>query len=192
TRLYKTGDLVKQRRDGVIDYLGRIDHQVKVRGYRIELGEIEARLLQQPNINLSVVVAKTIQNEQQLVAYVSSKEKVEDKTKAAKEIRTALQAQLPSYMVPAIVMVLDEMPLLNNGKIDRKQLPEAQYEQVEYVAPTTETEKALALIWQDVLFGTSEKAHVKREIGIHDNFFELGGHSLLATKVASRINNAFA
>ena len=191
-RLYKTGDLVRQRRDGVIDYLGRIDHQVKVRGYRIELGEIETRLQEVEGVELSVVVAAGLNQEQQLVAYVSQ-ESVKDDTaddKADKDtlvqtIKTALGKHLPAYMVPSVVMVLDEIPLLNNGKIDRKRLPKAEVEQAEFIAPSTETELVLASIWQEVL-GVEQ-------IGILDNFFELRwslviSHACLVSQKLQRSN----
>ncbi len=179
-RLYKTGDLVRQRRDGLIEYLGRIDHQVKVRGYRIELGEIEARIQSIEGVSLSVVIAAELNGSQQLVAYVSSAQDGEEYKEAlSTKIKQQLTDQLPAYMVPSVIMVLDELPQLNNGKIDRKRLPKPEYKQAEYKAPETETEKTLAAIWQEVL--GIEK------VGTQDNFFELGGHSLLATRVASRI-----
>jgi amino acid adenylation domain-containing protein len=182
-RLYKTGDLVRQRRDGVIEYLGRIDHQVKIRGYRIELGEIESRLQSIESVALSVVVAAQLQadSDQQLVAYISTQQTVEDKELLSQSIKAELGKHLPSYMVPNIIMVLDELPLLNNGKINRKALPKAELQQAEFVAPRTETEITLAGIWQEVL-GVEE-------IGIHDNFFELGGHSLLATRVVAKVRS---
>jgi len=180
---------VRQRRDGVIEYLGRIDHQVKIRGYRIELGEIESRLQSIEDIALSVVVAANLhkaeqaEGDQQLVAYVSTQRTVEAKAVFTQGIKAELGKHLPSYMVPTLIMVLDEMPLLNNGKINRKASPKAQFEQAEFVAPGTETEIALAGIWEEVM-------GVKK-MGIHDNFFELGGHSLLETRVVAKVRSEF-
>ncbi|WP_292436312.1 non-ribosomal peptide synthetase [Methylobacter sp.] len=175
-RLYKTGDLVRYRFDGNIDYLGRIDHQVKIRGFRIELGEIEAQLLAHPGVKEAVVLAREDQpNDKRLVAYL-----VENQTGTIPidNLRTRLKDALPDYMVPSAFVVLDEMPLSANGKLDRKCLPVpgiSEQRGKHYVAPGTQTETILSEIWQEVL-GVEQ-------VGAEDNFFDLGGHSLLATQL---------
>ncbi len=168
-RLYRSGDLARQRVDGVIEYAGRIDHQVKIRGLRIELGEIEARMLEQPQVREAVVVAV----HQQLIGYVTGPVDVE-------ALKTRLRVALPEHMVPATVMVLDVMPLSANGKLDRKALPQPDFEQHQqhYVAPATQAQQALAQIWQQVLNIA--------QVGLHDNFFELGGDSIISIQVVSR------
>ncbi|MFE8605167.1 non-ribosomal peptide synthetase [Archangium violaceum] len=182
-RLYRTGDRVRYLPDGELEYLGRIDNQVKVRGFRIELGEIETALRGHPGVRDVVVVAREDSpGDKRLVAYLVAKP---EHTLAAAELRTFLKQSLPEYMVPSALMVLDKLPLSPNGKVDRKALPvpdQAQTSQ-EYVAPRNETEQLLAQLWSEVL-----KAP---RIGVHENFFELGGHSLLATQVLSRIRTAF-
>ncbi|MFL6195586.1 MAG: non-ribosomal peptide synthase/polyketide synthase [Thermoanaerobaculia bacterium] len=177
-RLYRTGDLVRRRPDGVLDFLGRIDHQVKVRGFRIELGEIESALLLQPGIEMAVVVAREdAPGDQRLVAYVARS----SGTVTAEGLRQAVQERLPQYMVPSVFVLLDELPLTANGKVDRRRLPapEAPRSDQEFVEPRTELEREVARIWTEVL-------GVER-VGLHDNFWSLGGHSLLATKVLVRI-----
>jgi acyl carrier protein len=178
SRLYKTGDLVRYRPDGDIDYLGRIDHQVKIRGFRIELGEIEARLLEAPDIKEAVVIAREDQpGDKRLVAYLVAGTAV-----ASELLKLRLKEMLPEYMVPSAFVQLDNMPLSANGKLDRKCLPRPDLSELsakQYVAPRTASEEILAEIWADVL-------GVDR-VGVEDNFFELGGHSLLATQLVSRI-----
>ncbi|MEE7624548.1 amino acid adenylation domain-containing protein, partial [Methylobacter sp. Wu8] len=178
SRLYKTGDLVRYRPDGDIDYLGRIDHQVKIRGFRIELGEIEARLLEAPDIKEAVVIAREDQpGDKRLVAYLVAGTAV-----ASELLKLRLKETLPEYMVPSAFVQLDGMPLSANGKLDRKRLPRPDLSELsakQYVAPRTDSEEILAEIWADVL-------GVDR-VGVEDNFFELGGHSLLATQLVSRI-----
>ncbi|MDX8130471.1 amino acid adenylation domain-containing protein, partial [Methylomonas sp. OY6] len=180
SRLYKTGDLVRYRQDGNIDYLGRIDHQVKIRGFRIELGEIEAQLLKQVDVKDAVVVAREDQpGDKRLVAYVVPQAEATEAEQAIVErLKVTLRQHLPDYMVPSAFVVLEAMPLSANGKLDRKQLPAPDLsEQLKktYVAPRTNTERVLAEIWQEVL-GVEQ-------VGIEDDFFELGGHSLLATQL---------
>ncbi len=179
-RLYKTGDVVRYLLDGNIEHLGRSDHQVKIRGLRIELGEIEAALLQHPDIRQAVVVAREerIPDAQRLVAYVVGNEAQLGIT----ELHSYLKAYLVDYMIPSIIVLLDEMPLNANGKIDRKALPEPTIDGRmidQYVAPRNEIEEKIAIIWAEVL-GIDQ-------IGIHDNFFQLGGHSLLAMTVIERM-----
>jgi acyl-CoA synthetase (AMP-forming)/AMP-acid ligase II len=180
-RLYKTGDLARYLPDGNIEYLGRLDHQVKIRGFRIELGEIEAELSQCPGVQACVVVAREdAPGMKRLVAYlVARKGEVQ-----AADLRAALRARLPDYMVPAAFVTLDTLPLSPNGKVDRKALPKPDEETTDeqFEPPATPTEIALANIWSEVL-------GVKR-IGLQHNFFDLGGHSLLAVRVASRVSAA--
>ncbi|EKE80853.1 non-ribosomal peptide synthetase [Idiomarina xiamenensis] len=183
SRLYKTGDLVRRLEDGRLVFIGRLDHQVKVRGFRIELGEVEVALLRHDDINSVLVLPQYGGNEQvRLVAYYT----VVDGEVTADTLRRYLLEQLPDYMVPSLMVLLDAFPLLPNGKIDRKALPkpEQDFDLADYVAPTKDTEKLLVDIWQDLL--GIEK------IGIYDNFFELGGHSLLATRMISRVKESLS
>lgn len=176
-RLYRTGDLVRWREDGQLEYLGRLDHQVKIRGLRIELGEIEAELLSQPEIREAVVVAQDGSSGSRLVAYVVPQVDIELDTN---KLRERLGQQLPDYMVPGYVVMLDALPLNANGKVERKALPKPYLEEArEYISPSTTEAWQLAEIWQEVL-------GVKR-VGETDNFFELGGDSLLSLKVLSRV-----
>ncbi|RKH30864.1 non-ribosomal peptide synthetase, partial [Corallococcus sicarius] len=181
-RMYRTGDKARWREDGTLEYLGRIDFQVKLRGFRIELGEIEVALRSHPAIqSATVLVREDVAGDQRLVAYV-----VPESPCDASELRTHLQQKLPEYMVPSAFVTLATFPLTPNGKVDRKALPapEARAARGEhYVAPNTTTEKRLAGLWAEVL-------RVDR-IGRKDHFFELGGHSLLATQVVSRVRSAF-
>ncbi|MBD2095649.1 amino acid adenylation domain-containing protein [Trichocoleus sp. FACHB-591] len=182
-RLYKTGDLVRYLSDGTLEFLGRIDHQVKLRGFRIELSEIEAVLSQHPDVREQVVILRQDGGgNQQLVAYVVPQA---DATPDPSQLRDWLKAKLPEYMVPGAFVILQALPLTPNGKIDRKQLPAPDWTELTktFVAPRADTEAAIAKLWAQVL-GVDT-------IGIHDNFFELGGHSLLATQVMSRIREAF-
>ncbi|NRA56472.1 MAG: amino acid adenylation domain-containing protein, partial [Gammaproteobacteria bacterium] len=191
-RLYRTGDLARYRIDGTIEYVGRIDHQVKIRGFRIELGEIESQLQGNDAIRDAVVLAQEGNAGQQLVAYVIPNDSglIEAGNEAQNsfraDIKNQLQQALPEYMVPAHMLLLEQFPLTPNGKLDRKALPKADASQLQqtYVAPTTELEKRLAQIWQDVL-GVEQ-------VGLNDNFFALGGHSLLLTQVVSRVRQALS
>jgi amino acid adenylation domain-containing protein len=176
-RLYRTGDLVRWREDGQLEYLGRLDHQVKIRGLRIELGEIEAELLSQPEVRESVVVAQEGPGGSRLVAYVVPRAGSELDTAV---LREALGKKLPDYMVPGVVVALDAVPLNANGKVDRKALPDPDLASgSQYEPPEGEVEEALAEIWADVL-GMDQ-------VGRHDSFFELGGHSLLAMQMAASV-----
>ncbi|NOK32233.1 amino acid adenylation domain-containing protein [Corallococcus exercitus] len=178
SRMYRTGDRVRYRADGVLEYLGRVDFQVKVRGFRIELGEVESALRQHAAVKDAVVVAKGEGEEKRLVAYVAPKPGAALETKA---LKADLRQRLPEYMVPGTVVVLEALPLNANGKVDRKALPEpeALTSGNTYEAPRTELEATLAAIWAQVL-------RVPR-VGVRDDFFALGGHSLLATQVVSRV-----
>ena len=178
SRMYRTGDQVRQRDDGIIDYLGRLDHQVKIRGLRIELGEIEQQLKQLPEVNDAVVVAHHSDAGDQLVAYVSADSDNCDGW------RQSLAEALPEYMVPSLFMVLEALPLSPNGKLDRKALPEPQWQAREYRAPQTDTEQQLASLWEELL-GQSP-------VGLDDNFFALGGHSLLATRVVATLRDRWS
>jgi amino acid adenylation domain-containing protein len=191
-RLYRSGDLVKWSRDGNLEFLGRIDQQVKLRGYRIELGEIETALREQHGVRDAVVMVSEEANEQRLVAYVV----VEDSEEGAMEVErgqrwerwsAGLRQKLPQYMLPTEWVELKEIPLTPTGKVDRKALPRPETSQrragLEYIAPRTPIEQALVAIWADVL----KIDHP----GIRDNFFELGGHSLLATQLISRVQKFF-
>ncbi|MBV6623047.1 MAG: amino acid adenylation domain-containing protein [Rivularia sp. (in: Bacteria)] len=182
--IYKTGDLVRYHSDGNLEFLGRIDNQVKVRGFRIELGEIEALLSQHPAIQKAVVVAiKDESGSRKLVAYIVANGQFQLTTN---ELRDFLREILPEYMIPSVYIFLKTFPLTQNGKIDRQSLPIPEKVKpelaVDYVPPKTEIEKVLAEIWAEVLG--------LEQVGINDNFFDLGGHSLLLTQVTSRLYNA--
>ncbi|MBX9762632.1 MAG: amino acid adenylation domain-containing protein [Pseudomonadaceae bacterium] len=180
-RMYRSGDLVRWREDGAIDYLGRIDHQVKIRGFRVELGEIEALLLAQPGVAEAVVVARDTQIGKQLVAYLVAADAQVGVDEAAwlAELKAALKTQLPEHMVPAALVRLAHMPLSPNGKLERRALPEPQWQVRQYRTPVGELQVALATIWQTLL--------EVPQVGLDDNFFELGGHSLLATQAVAQI-----
>ncbi|MDT5268885.1 MAG: hypothetical protein QOH49_1071, partial [Acidobacteriota bacterium] len=183
-RLYRTGDLARWLPSGELEFLGRVDHQVKVRGFRIELGEVEAALLSQPGVRQAVVLAREAgADNQRLVAYVTGDREA---FKAA-DVRRGLKERLPGYMVPSSFVLLEEWPLTPSGKVDRRRLPapdESAWEDGKaFESPRTPVEDILASIYEQVL-GV-------RDIGVHANFFELGGHSLLATQVVSRLNDAF-
>jgi amino acid adenylation domain-containing protein/non-ribosomal peptide synthase protein (TIGR01720 family) len=176
-RLYRSGDLVRLRADGVVDYVGRIDHQVKVRGFRIELGEVEASLRQLPSVTDALVIARDNASGKQLIGYVvtASGEDIGD------ELKAGLRASLPEYMVPAQIVCLNAFPVTPNGKLDRKALPEPEFKTEQYLPPRNEQESLLADIWAQVL--------QVEQVGISDNFFELGGDSILSLQVISRVRN---
>jgi amino acid adenylation domain-containing protein len=179
-RLYKTGDLARHLPDGNIEYLGRLDHQVKIHGFRIELGEIETVLNQHPEVQSSVVVVREDKpGDKRLVAYLANRNGGANPV----EMRQWLGARLPEYMVPAAFVALDALPLSPNGKVDRKALPAPDFgsaaDKNEYVSPRTETEATVAKIWSELL-GV-------KQIGVKDNFFALGGHSLQATRLQARM-----
>ncbi|MDU0627238.1 non-ribosomal peptide synthase/polyketide synthase [Pseudomonas aeruginosa] len=186
-RLYRTGDLARYGADGVIEYVGRVDHQVKVRGFRIELGEIEACLGEHPAVREALVIAVEGAAGAQLVAYLVPQAEalasatLEVQVALRNELKALLRDSLPEYMVPAHLLFLERLPLSPNGKVDRKALPapDASLLQEAYVAPRSELECQVAAIWQEVL--------KLQRVGLDDHFFELGGHSLLAINVISRI-----
>ncbi|HJP04027.1 MAG TPA: amino acid adenylation domain-containing protein, partial [Gammaproteobacteria bacterium] len=177
-RVYRTGDLARFTDDGIIEFLGRIDFQVKLRGFRIELGEIEAELQHCDGVQQSVVLLREdTPGDQRLAAYI-----VGDCNPDT--LRTALAARLPDYMVPAAFVAIETLPLTPNGKLDRDALPAPDWSvasDIKYVAPRSPIEEALAEIWQDLL-GV-------QPVGTHDDFFRLGGHSLLATRLVARIRD---
>ncbi|MBW8833545.1 MAG: AMP-binding protein, partial [Burkholderiales bacterium] len=179
-RMYKSGDLGRWLPDGTIEYLGRNDHQVKIRGFRIEPGEIEAQLARHPAVKEAAVIAREdTPGDKRLVAYLTPRS---DEPFDLDALRNHLKAALPEYMVPAAFVTLDALPLMPNGKLDRKALPApdlAAFAARHYKAPEGPLEIALAQIWADLL-------HVER-VGRHDSFFDLGGHSLLAVQALSRI-----
>ena len=177
-RLYRTGDRVRFLADGNLEYLGRTDDQVKWRGFRIEPGEIETALGAHPDVSQAAVLLREDNpGDKRLVAYITG-------TADSDELRTFLKSQLPDYMVPSIIVALDELPLTPSGKLARRSLPVPDYADSaqQYVAPRNPTEEALAAIWAEVL-GVAT-------VGIHDDFFALGGHSLLATQLISRVRDA--
>jgi non-ribosomal peptide synthase protein (TIGR01720 family) len=182
-RLYQTGDLVRWRPDGNIDFLGRIDNQVKIRGFRIELGEIEATLDRHPAVRQSLVlVREDAPGRTQLVAYVRPESGA---VPAVHELRAHLKESLPEVMVPSAVVLLDAFPLTPNGKIDRNALPAIDVSagiEAPFVAPQTPNETILANIWSQAL-------RVDR-VGVHDKFFELGGDSILGMQVVAKANQA--
>ncbi len=184
-RLYRTGDLGRFLDDGTIEFVGRIDFQIKLRGFRIELGEIEAALKQIENIKDAVVLMREdTSGDKRLVAYLvadaSMKSKIED-------IREKLKEKLPEFMIPAAFIIMDAFPLTPSGKVNRKALPKPEQSDLDLAAsitaPRTPEEELMAGIWSDIL-------HTDK-IGVHNSFFDLGGHSLMATQVISRIRDAF-
>ncbi len=184
-KLYRTGDLARWLPDGNIEFLGRKDDQVKIRGFRVEPGEIEAALVGHVAVREALVIARPdFSGTKQLIAYVvfRSGAKID-----RRQLRDYLVTQLPAYMAPSHIVVLDKLPLTINGKVDRGALPapeesSPQREQT-VVAPRNETEAKLADIWREIL--------QRESVGIHDNFFQLGGHSLLATQIISRVDRHF-
>jgi acyl-coenzyme A synthetase/AMP-(fatty) acid ligase/acyl carrier protein len=181
--IYRTGDRARYLPDGTIEFLGRIDQQVKLRGYRIELGEIEAVLGSHPAVQEGVVLAREdVPGDKQLVAYVVGSQEL-----TAAELRSFLQEKLPAYMIPNQFLHLDAIPLTPNGKLDRKALPlpaSVRPElEVAFISPRTPAEEVVAGIWTEIL-GVDH-------IGLRDNFFELGGHSLRGVQVISRLRDVF-
>jgi non-ribosomal peptide synthetase component F len=195
-RLYRTGDLARYLPDGNIEFLGRVDHQVKVRGFRVELGEIETVLASHATVRQAVVTTSTAVSpaaslakeesatSQRLIAYIVT---TEAKPPATDELRNLLKQKLPDYMVPSAFVFLKSLPLTPNGKIDRAALPAPDETRPDlqriFVAPRTPVEAELARIWAGLL--------KVNEVGVDDNFFDLGGHSLLATQVVSRMRQTF-
>jgi amino acid adenylation domain-containing protein len=181
-RLYRTGDLARWLWDGNVEFLGRIDHQVKVRGFRVEIGEVEAALAEHPGVSGVAVVAREVQGTRQLVAYVVHGA---GQGLDPAPLRGWLRARLPEFMVPAFFVPLEALPLTPRGKIDRRALPAPEAGASRRgPAPRTPVEQTLAALWADAL-------DLEAAPGLQDDFFDLGGHSLLATRVVSRIRTAF-
>lgn len=188
SRMYRTGDLARYAADGSLEFLGRIDHQVKIRGFRIELGEIEATIRLHPAVADAVVVASDgSDNSKQLVAYVALNNDVKDSSAAIREqtldaIGNLIRERLPAYMMPAQFVVLEQLPRLPNGKLNRKALPKPERISAQhgntYVAPRDHVETLLVNIWQQAL-GVEH-------IGVYDNFFALGGDSIIAIQIIAR------
>ncbi|MEO7361070.1 MAG: phosphopantetheine-binding protein, partial [Gemmatimonadaceae bacterium] len=191
-RVYRTGDRARRLPDGNIEFIGRNDDQVKIRGFRVELGEIEGVLRQQVSVANAVVVLRSEDDgNARLVAYVVLREGGYETAHAERATSESLGAwiasQLPDYMVPDAVVLLDAIPLTPNGKLDRLRLPAPETAgggADTFVAPSSETEKQLAAIWSDVL--------KKEPIGLTDKFLDLGGHSLMAIRVLGKISKTFS
>lgn len=194
-RIYRTGDLVRWLPDGNLEYLGRLDHQVKVRGFRIELGEIESALQSHGSVDQALVtVYEDSAGDKRLVAYIVARPEStvtnnvydSDQTEPlSNALQEHLLSRLPEYMVPGVFLQLDKFPLTSHGKIDRQRLPQPGKVLAEqtYVAPRTTTEETLCRLWQEVL-------RLER-VGVHDNFFRIGGHSLRAAQIATRMRESF-
>lgn len=185
-RMYKTGDLARYQPDGMIKFLGRADHQVKLRGFRVELGEIEAALKLHPAaLDGVVTVREDTPGDKRLVAYVVL---ARGRESALSELRSYLKEKLPEYMIPSAFVRLDNLPLTRHGKVDRRALPAPENERPElraaYVAPRTKIEGTIAAIWQEAL--------KVEKVGVDDNFFDLGGHSLSMVQVHSKLREAFS
>jgi acyl-coenzyme A synthetase/AMP-(fatty) acid ligase/aryl carrier-like protein len=190
-RLYRSGDRVRLMPDGQIEFLGRMDNQVKVRGYRIELGEIEVVLGAHPSVRDAVVTARSDRSgDKRLTAYVVPRaldRRADPPGGLEQSVLAHLQPRLPDYMIPSAIVLLDALPLTSNGKVDRGALPapaDVRADGAPVVAPRSVLEERLAALWQDVL-GLSR-------VGVHDNFFDLGGHSLLLMRLHERIRESFS
>ena len=185
--MYRTGDKVRYLDDGVLDFIGRVDNQVKIRGMRIELGEIEQQLALCPSLQSgAILVREDIPGQKRLVAFIVANTEFDgDDDSFRHGVQQQLGAQLPEHMQPSVYMVLEHMPLTGNGKIDRRKLAETDLGALksEMVLPESETEHAMAKIWAEVL--------KQEQVCVSTSFFELGGHSLLATRVVSAIKDAW-
>jgi len=179
-RMYRVGDRVRYRPGGELEYLGRLDFQVKIRGHRIEPGEVEAELARNPNVRQAVVAARGEGADARLVAWVVARHPADPPSAA--ELRGWLRARVPGYMIPAAFVVIPELPLSPNGKIDRPRLPEPAPERPADSAPASTMERTVARVWEEVL-GT-------QGVGLDDNFFDIGGHSLLLARMQERLGAA--
>jgi amino acid adenylation domain-containing protein/non-ribosomal peptide synthase protein (TIGR01720 family) len=176
-RMYRTGDRARWLADGTAEYLGRLDHQVKIRGFRIETGEIEAHLLAHPAVAEAAVLARGEGTAKRLAAYVAG-----DPALCPEALKEHLSRHLPDYMLPALIVVLERLPRLPSGKLDRKALPEPEWRAQHCEPPKTDTERALAELWRELLdLGP---------IGRTDDFFDLGGHSLAAMRLVGRVKQS--
>ncbi|GGN73725.1 non-ribosomal peptide synthase/polyketide synthase [Nocardia rhizosphaerihabitans] len=184
SRMYRTGDIVRRRADGTLEYLERADFQVKIGGFRIELGEVETALLRCAGVRAAVAIAKTDERAgSRLIAYAAVTDLTAgDEPAIAARLRGELAAELPAYMVPAALVVLDALPLNANGKVDRARLPEPEFAEAAYRAPVTATEQLVAQTFAEVIGCASA--------GLDDDFFALGGNSLMATRLAARLGAA--
>lgn len=180
-RLYRTGDLVRYRLDGCLEFINRCDQQIKIRGFRVELSEIESLLSEHPLLQEAVVTVVNEKTENAyLQAYLLAKETGFSDTQT---VKTFLAKRLPNYMLPSVLVFLDKLPLMPNGKLDRQQLPNIQRQTREIIAPHNEVETQLLDIWQDLL--------PDQEISIHDDFFELGGNSIMASRLLAKVQKSF-
>jgi len=182
SRLYRTGDLARWLPDGTLEFLGRIDQQVKIRGFRVEPGEIETVLGSHPGVRESVVVARPLGGDRQLVAYVVPAAAAPDALDV-EELRAFLRRRLPEPMVPAAFVPLPALPLTGNGKIDRAALPAPELRRAAALPPRTPVEMVIAEVWAEILDAGG--------FGVHDDFFSLGGHSLNASRLVSRLRQVF-
>ena len=181
-KMYKTGDICRYLHDGNIEFIGRVDDQIKLRGYRIEIGEIESHLNSHPLVEKSIVLLREDQpDDKRLTAYVM----LTEETITENDLSAYIKSFLPDYMMPSAIVFLDTLPLTTNGKIDRNALPAPEYSgnKANYIAPRSPLEESLALIWCDIL-------NIE-QVGIRDNFFDLGGHSILGTLMISRVSEQF-
>lgn len=195
-RLYRSGDIVRWNDSGQLEFIQRLDEQIKVRGFRVELGDIQAQINQIHNVDSALVIVKTVADSQQLVAYIrpepvmfSDLEKGSDISAGyISAIRASLRESLPEYMIPVAFILVEKWPLTLSGKIDRKALPEPQIHSLtdEFIAPDTANEKLLVVIWAHLLKLDEDK------ISTHVSFFDLGGHSLLSVRLVSEIRQQFA
>jgi aspartate racemase len=184
-RLYRTGDLARYMADGTLEFIERLDDQVKVRGFRIELGEIESALLLHPGVRGGIVASREdASGQSRLVGYVVA---AGEEALTANDLRSFLREKLPDHMVPSVFVMIESIPLMPNGKVDRKSLPDPAGRFADlgsnYIAPRSEAEKKISAIWQDTL-GVEK-------VGVHDNFFDLGGHSMLMAEIFSKLEGAF-
>jgi amino acid adenylation domain-containing protein len=184
-RAYRTGDLVRWNRDGELEYLGRLDHQVKIRGFRIELGEIEAALLAEAGVREAVVVAVENAGDTRLVAYYAAADRETGQGDGSAALKARLGRVLPDYMVPALLVCLERLPLNGNGKVDRMALPAPAFAATAaFVAPSGPLAETLAGIWRELLG--------LEQVGLHDNFFDIGGHSLLLIRMHRLLEDRLA
>ena len=180
---------MRYRSDGNVEFVGRIDNQVKVRGYRIELAEIESRLMAIASVSEVAVITSDVNDSTRLVAYITPEDAVPENQQHSyiDSLRQQLSEHLPNYMVPSAFVLMARLPLTPNGKVDRRKLPEpdsAALVQTPYEAPQGETETALAALWREILD--------LDQVGRQGNFFDLGGHSLMATSALAKVNATFA